>query len=98
MKDDVQAEGSAEAAIEQTLAILELMIRGLVDEPDRVSIKVVRGNQSVIFEVAVDPQDVRRVIGRKGRTAEAVRELMTNYGSKAGRRFLVEIMEPDRRA
>ena len=96
--DDVAGEWSIEAAIEQTRCVVETLVRALVDEPEAVAIKAVQGGQAVIFEVAVHPEDVRRIVGRKGRTADACRELLTNLGSKAGRRFHLEIVEPKERA
>ena len=83
--------------IRECRRLLEDMIRALVDKPEEVSIDLVTGRQAVIYEVSVGAEDIRRVIGRKGRTADALRELMTNLGSKAGRRFLLEIVEPQNR-
>jgi len=80
----------------ETTALLNLMIRALVDDPDAVRVDAVEGGQSVIYEVTVDREDVRRVIGRRGRTAGALREIMLNLGSKAGRRYVLEIVEPQR--
>ncbi len=82
--------------VQETASLMELMVRALVDSPEAVRVYVVSGTQAVIFEVAVDPIDVRRVIGRRGRTADALREILTNLGSKAGRRFMLEIVEPER--
>ena len=83
-----------EESISQTTGILKTMIGGLVDVPAGVGVESVCSTQSVIFEVTVDADDVRRVIGRKGRTANAVREILTNLGAKAGLRFHLEIVEP----
>lgn len=80
----------------ETTALLNLLIRALVDQPESVHVDSVEGGQSVIYEVKVDREDVRRVIGRRGRTAGALRELMLNLGSKNGRRYVLEIVEPDR--
>lgn len=85
-----------ETATLETSALLNLLIRALVDAPDAVRVDVVEGGQSVIYEVVVDREDVRRVIGRGGRTAGALREIMLNLGSKAGRRYVLEIVEPAR--
>ena len=78
-------------------ALLALLVQSLVDQPDEVRVQALDGTQSTIFEVSVAPPDVRRVIGRKGRTADALRELLTNWGGKAGRKLLLEVMEPTRR-
>ena len=78
--------------------ILTELIKGLVDHPDRVDIQSLDGSQSTVFEVKVAPIDVRRIIGRRGRTADAIREILLNLGSKAGRRYLLQIVEPQERA
>ena len=54
-------------------ALLDLTVRALVDYPADVTVQTLEGSQSTIFEVRVNPEDVRRVIGRKGRTADALR-------------------------
>ena len=79
------------------VALVEQLIRALVDFPDQVRVSTVSGRQAVILEVAVHPEDVRRIIGKKGRTAEALREILVNLGSKEGRRYLMEIVEPEGR-
>ena len=86
-----------QADLNAAKTLLQLLIQALVDLPQAVSIRTVSGSQSVIFEVSVAREDVRRVIGRKGRTADAVREIMLNLGAKAGLRFLLEILEPENR-
>lgn len=88
----------SQAQVKECGNLVELMIKALVDRPEAVAVQVVSGAQAVIYEVSVDPEDVRRVIGRKGRTADALRELLTNLGSKAGRRYLLEIVEPRTRS
>jgi len=80
--------------VQETARLMELMVKALVDSPESVGIHTVSGTQAVIYEVSVAPIDVRRVIGRRGRTADALREILTNLGSKAGLRFMLEIVEP----
>ena len=87
----------ARADVEAVKTLLQLVVQALVDQPQAVRIEAISGSQAVIFEVKVDREDVRRVIGRKGRTADALREIMLNLGSKVGRRFLLEILEPEGR-
>ena len=91
---DPRATQNLSGNTREIAALLDLMIRALVDYPEDVLVQTLEGSQSTIFEVKVNPDDVRRVIGRKGRTADAVREILINLGSKAGRRFLLEIVEP----
>lgn len=74
--------------------LLELMVKELVDHPDSVSIEMIEGTRAIIFEVTLEPDDIRRVIGKHGRIADALRDLLTSYGGKARRRYSLEIIEP----
>lgn len=82
----------------QTLTqLLTHLVQSLVDAPDHVHVQALEGTQSTVFEVSVAPEDIRRVIGRKGRTADALRELLLNWGGKTGRKLLLEVLEPSHR-
>ncbi len=76
--------------IKECEAYLVRLLHALVDQPNAVVIRTVAGRRSVIFEVEPAPEDLRWVIGKKGRTAEAIRELMASLGGRHGQRFLVE--------
>ena len=82
---------------EATGDLLRLLVKSLVDQPNAVDIGILTAEQSTIFEVKVDAEDVRRMIGRQGRTADALRQILLNLGSKAGRRYHLEILEPTNR-
>lgn len=86
-RDDLKAD-------RDTAALLTLLVQALVDRPDVVDIHPIASEQLTIFEVRVAPEDVRRIIGRKGRTADAIRELLSKLGGKVGRRYHLEILEP----
>ena len=53
------------------------LVRGIVDNPDKVSVVARRGRRGEALDVEVDPSDLGRVIGRGGRTASALRTVMT---------------------
>lgn len=72
-------------------------VRLLVDHPERVEVKEIQGSQITVIELYVHPSDVRRVIGRKGRIADALRELLVSIGGRSNRSYLFEIVEPVRR-
>lgn len=80
-----------------TQQLLVSLVTALVDQPREVKVRVVEGHHVDIFEITVATEDVRRLIGRKGRTADALRVLLLNLGSKAGRRYELEIVEPSHR-
>jgi len=54
-------------------AVLDFLVRALVDDPDSVEVDAVEGRRGVSLRVSVAPGDMGRVIGKRGRTANAVR-------------------------
>lgn len=73
--------------------LVELIAKSLVDNPDRVKVSELDGEQSSIIELGVAPQDVGKVIGKQGRTAQAIRIILGAAGMKLKRRFNLEIIE-----
>lgn len=65
----------------------------LVDHPDDVKIFEVAGEHTTIFEVTVHKEDLGKVIGKEGRTAKAIRTVMSAAGVKENKRVIVEILE-----
>ena len=57
-------------------AVLDYLVRSLVDDPDAVAVEVARGRRGYDLRVTVAPGDMGRVIGKRGRTANAVRTLV----------------------
>ena len=72
--------------------VLEHIARSLVDDPDAVQIAVEEGEGSVILRLSVAPEDVGKVIGRHGRTARAIRDVVRAAGTQAGVAAVVEIV------
>ena len=72
--------------------VLEYIARNLVDDPDAVRIEVVENGESVTFRLTVSPEDMGKIIGRRGRTARAIRDVMRAAGTKAGVQANVEIV------
>ena len=73
--------------------ILELIAKALVDNPDRVSVSEVQGQQTTIFELRVAQEDLGKVIGKQGHIARAIRTVLSAAGMKLRERFHVEIIE-----
>jgi len=73
--------------------LLEWIARRLVDEPDAVRVEVEEREDAVVFHLHVAPDDVGKVIGRRGRLARALRSLVRAAGARADRRFLLEIAD-----
>lgn len=75
-------------------AALEHLVRGIVDNPDDVQVDLVNGRRGKVLEVRVHPEDLGKVIGRNGRTAKALRQVVTGIG---GRGVRVDVVETDQR-
>lgn len=73
--------------------MLELIARALVDEPEAVEVKQVEGEQVTVLELRVAQEDLGKVIGRQGRTARAIRTLLSSAGMKLHKRYVLEILE-----
>jgi predicted RNA-binding protein YlqC (UPF0109 family) len=74
---------------------VEYVVRGLVDEPDAVEVTGVESGDSITYELRVAPDDVAKVIGRRGVTINAVRSLLQAGGAKKGQRCGLELVEDD---
>ena len=73
--------------------LLEYLAKALVDNPDGVEVTSVEGERSIILQLRVDPDDVGKVIGKKGRIAQAMRTLIKASATKEGRNAIVEIID-----
>ena len=71
---------------------LEHLVKGIVDFPDDVDVEMVTGRRGRTLEVRVHPDDLGKVIGRNGRTAKALRTVMTALGGKGVR---VDVVDTD---
>lgn len=74
-------------------ALVEAIVRAIVDRPDRVSVREVEGTQAVVLELSVAPEDVGKVIGKRGIHADAIRRIVHAIGGKNRKRYLLEILE-----
>ncbi|MCL5268766.1 MAG: KH domain-containing protein [Bacteroidetes bacterium] len=73
---------------------VEYVIKKLVDKPDSVQLaEEEKEANKVVFQLKVDPEDVGKVIGRKGRTANAVRTLLSAVAAREGKRAILEIID-----
>ena len=73
-------------------AALEHLVRGIVDNPDDVTVDMVSGRRGRTLEVRVNPDDLGKVIGRAGRTAKALRTVVAALG---GRGVRVDVVDTD---
>jgi uncharacterized protein len=73
---------------------LEHLVKGIVDHPEEVQVDLLSGRRGKTLEVRVHPDDLGKVIGRGGRTAKALRTVMTGVG---GRGLRVDVVDTDGR-
>jgi hypothetical protein len=67
------------------------MVKALVDRPEEVVVNEIAGEQAVIYEIKVADQDIGKVIGKQGRTANALRVIVKAASSKIGKNANVQI-------
>ncbi len=72
--------------------LVEVIAKALVDHPEDVVVNEVEGNQSVIVELKVAPDDMGKVIGKQGRIAKAIRTVVKAAATKENKRVIVEII------
>ena len=73
---------------------LEHLVKGIVDHPEDVTVDLLTNRRGKTLEIRVHPDDLGKVIGRGGRTAKALRQVMTGVG---GRGLRVAVVDTDGR-
>ena len=74
-------------------SLIETIARSLVEFPDEVEVAEIDGDHNTIIELRVAREDLGKVIGRDGRTAQSMRTLLTAASSKVGRRAHLDIID-----
>jgi len=73
--------------------LLTQIVQSLVDNPEQVQVIEIESTQTVVLELRVDKSDMGKVIGKQGRTANAIRAILSAASGKAGKRYVLEIVE-----
>ena len=73
--------------------LVEQITKALVDYPDQVDVQQVEGERSLILEIRVAPDDMGKVIGKRGRIAKAIRTVVGAAALKDNKRVMVEIIQ-----
>ncbi|MCY4380468.1 MAG: KH domain-containing protein [Proteobacteria bacterium] len=68
----------------------------LVDQVSRIQIAEIQGNQTHIIELKVAKEDIGKVIGRQGRTADAIRTILNCAAAKLSKRYILQIIDEGR--
>jgi predicted RNA-binding protein YlqC (UPF0109 family) len=77
----------------QIRELIEVMAKALVDLPDSVEVREIEGEQSSVIELRVAREDLGRVIGKQGRTARAMRMILSAASAKLNKRAVLDIIE-----
>jgi predicted RNA-binding protein YlqC (UPF0109 family) len=89
--DDVNVEDAGKAVT--ATAALEFIAKSLADDPNVVSVEVSERQGKVVLSLSVGPDDMGRIIGRRGRTAQAIRALVGAAGARDGVTTSVDIVD-----
>ncbi|MBI5682571.1 MAG: KH domain-containing protein [Deltaproteobacteria bacterium] len=73
--------------------LIEYIAKALVDHPDKVRVGEIMGENTSVIELIVAKEDLGKVIGKEGRTARAMRVILTAVSTKLKKRAVLEIVE-----
>ncbi len=73
--------------------LIEYIVKALVDQPDQVRVVEVEGEKTSVIEISVAKEDLGKIIGKQGRTARALRTILTAASTKLKKRSVLEIIE-----
>ncbi len=74
--------------------LIENIVKELVDKPDEVTVTSVESERTIIYELRVGDGDIGKVLGKKGRTVQAIRTIITCISAKGGgKRAMLEVVE-----
>ena len=72
---------------------IEYVVKGLVKHPEQVTVSPVDHQGNTVYELRLEPSDVGRVVGRSGKTINAIRSLLVAGSARKGTRCTLEIIE-----
>jgi len=90
---DVDEEDALGSTDDQISELVAYMCRALVDKPDEVHVSEIAGAQTTVIELKVAKDDLGKVIGKQGRTARALRIILSAASTKLRKRSVLEILE-----
>ena len=73
--------------------LIEIIAKSLVDLPDQVEVHEVIGENTTVLELKVAKEDLGKIIGKRGRTAQSIRTVLNGASTKLRRRTVLEIVE-----
>lgn len=85
-----------EEIIKQTEEFISYVVKNLVTEPDNVKIEIKSDSLGILVELEVSKEDMGRIIGKEGRTVDAIRTLLKVLGSKTNSRINLKIIDKEK--
>ena len=73
--------------------LVTFIAKSLVDNPEKVEVRNVVGEQTAVLELKVAPEDLGKIIGKQGKTAKAIRTILGAAAAKMRKRAVLEILE-----
>ncbi len=73
--------------------LIDYIAKALVDNPEQVEVSEIEGNRTLVLELKVAKEDLGKVIGKQGRTARAMRTILSAASAKLKKRSVLEILE-----
>lgn len=89
MEKEIQQDSHMVPQVKQ---MLEKVIKCLVEHPDDVIINPIEGDGTIVFEVQVNTEDTGQVIGKKGRTINALRTIVRSSANTGGKKVIMELV------
>lgn len=72
--------------------LIETIAKALVDNPEKVTVKEIERAHSIVLELSVDPNDMGKIIGKKGRIAKAIRVVLKTASMQSDKKIILEIV------
>jgi predicted RNA-binding protein YlqC (UPF0109 family) len=79
--------------MDELAELIAFIAKALVDDPDAVEVETIEGDKTVVLELTVGDGDLGKVIGKDGRTARAMRTLLSATCARQNKRAVLEILE-----
>ena len=73
--------------------LITKIVSAIVDHPENISIEAIQGDHTVIYKLEVHAEDTGKVIGKQGRTADAIRTILKALGGKQNKKIVLEIKD-----
>ena len=73
--------------------LIEIMAKALVEHPDQVQVNEIAGEQASVIELSTAKEDIGKVIGKRGRNAQAMRTILNAASAKLRKRVVLEIID-----